>query len=432
MIRSIIPLFFVIAGMGCTSSAQEEGAEPGSWVREHARPIALEGESFEDLAFLEPLLADKRIVQLGENTHGVREYNLVKDRLVRYLHQELGFTVLAFESALYQCFDANETAAGAPAQTTLLNCTYGPWHTTGVLPLFEYLKQSQDADRPLQLAGFDVQPIGPNKAGRPRFLAEAVEGLDVKYARDIFVQDSTFLAVYASGSSERRAFFRSAAGQRMSQAYDRFSAFLRQAVESRVLQISPQERARMRVAAQTASSMAWYIRQQSAPSMLGYVEYRDQGMAENLRFLAEELYPGQKIIVWGHNFHLRHNNLDIPADTSAYPGVAAQTMGTWTRDWYGEALYTIGLYAYEGMSADNSGVPFAIPPADPGSLEARLLEADTRVAFLDLTRSGPFPAWLDEPVTARFNGTYPWPMRLADQYDAILLVDRASPREMLF
>ena len=104
---------------GCSpSGVQTRGrqADPeGAWLQSHAHPLALEAENFDDLEFLRPLMEGKRIVQLGENTHGVREYNLLKARIVRFLHQELGYEVLAFESALYQCYDANLTADEASA-----------------------------------------------------------------------------------------------------------------------------------------------------------------------------------------------------------------------------------------------------------------------------------------------------------------------------
>ena len=45
-------------------------------------------------------------MQLGESGHGVREFNLAKVRLIRFLHEEMGFDVLAFESGLFECWQA--------------------------------------------------------------------------------------------------------------------------------------------------------------------------------------------------------------------------------------------------------------------------------------------------------------------------------------
>jgi len=53
------------------------------------------------------VLKDKRIVFLGENAHGVSEFTTMKARLIRYLHEELGFDVLAFESNVADAYAAN-------------------------------------------------------------------------------------------------------------------------------------------------------------------------------------------------------------------------------------------------------------------------------------------------------------------------------------
>ena len=157
-------------------------------------------------------------------------------------------------------------------------------------------------------------------------------------------------------------------------------------------------------------------------------------MAENLIFLAEELYPDKKIIVWGHNFHLRHDNVAIPPDSAMFIDVAARTMGSWIRDRYGDEVYTVGLYAHRGQAANNSGEAYEILPAEPGSLEALLHEPGFEALFIDLSHAAEAPglSWVTEPVTARHNGTIELLMVPSDQYDAILLIDEATPRVMLY
>lgn len=429
-------LVLTVALHGCAASGLQPRDGPpdahGVWLRRHAHSIALDARSSDDLEFLRPLLEGKRIVQLGENTHGTREYNLVKARLVRFLHEELGYDVLAFESDLYQCYDANLTAAEASAISTLTSCAFGVWHTVEVLPLFEYLRASRRDGRPLLLAGIDVQPIGRNKADRPHFLSELVATIEADYASEVFALDSTFLEVYGQGGQARRSYFRSEDGRRMLQAYDALGEFFDE--NEAAFQTSAPRRDVIGIARQTARSLAWYIRQQSAPTTREYVELRDRGMAENLIFLLEELYPERKIIVWGHNFHLRHDNLAIPPDSSMFPDEAARTLGFWIRERYGDDVYTIGAYAYRGRAANNSGELYEIAPAAPGSLEALLHQVGADALFIDLSEAprGAGTAWMDRPITARYNGTTALSMVLRDQYDGILFLEEVTPREMLY
>lgn len=66
-----------------------------SWVNDHAyslmsiQPEKLEKQQipsshFDDLDMLKPLLHDKRIVFLGESSHGVAEFNLAKTRIIQF------------------------------------------------------------------------------------------------------------------------------------------------------------------------------------------------------------------------------------------------------------------------------------------------------------------------------------------------------------
>ncbi|MBX2820532.1 MAG: erythromycin esterase family protein, partial [Rhodothermaceae bacterium] len=297
------------------------------------------------------------------------------------------------------------------------------------LPLFEYLSETQSTQAPLKLAGMDVQPIGSNKKDRPRFLAESIAALDPVYAQDIHDLDSTFLAVYAKGSKSRRAHFRSPEGKNMLTGYEQFIDYLADQPMQEGSSFST-----MLVAQQTARSLAWYIRQQTAPTTKEYVENRDQGMAENLRFIADVLYPDEKIIVWGHNFHIRHDNISIPPDSVMFPNVAAHTMGYWARSWYQSDLYTVGFYAHEGTSMDNGGNIFTISRPSAGSLEHLLYDPDSEAVFADLSQaSGMGPtAWVTTPITGRYNGETPLSLIPKDQYDAIVLINTASPREMLY
>ncbi len=429
-----VSLLFLIFLHGCSpSSAQTRDVDTAeSWLQEHGHPLAMEAENFDDLQFLKPLLEGKRIVQLGESTHGVREFNLLKARIVRFLHQELGYDVLAFESALYQCYDADLAAGESSAGRTLTGCAFGVWHTKEVLPLFEYLRQTHDSERPLNLAGFDIQPIGRNKEGRPQFLSDVVASINADYAAEVLALDSTFLEVYARDGSERRSYFMQETGQDMAEAYDRLAAFL--ADNASVIEAAAIAPDRILFARQTAASMANYVRQQSSPTVREHFERRDQGMAENLMFLLDEAYPDHNVIVWGHNLHLRHDNLAILPDSTMYPDVAVRTTGSWIYERYGDAVYTVGLYMYQGQAANNRGMVFEIEPALPGSLEELLHKVGTSALFVDLSQAPrqPMTTWMDQPITARFNGATALQMVLRDQYSAILFVDRVTPRVMMY
>ncbi|MFD2878067.1 erythromycin esterase family protein [Paenibacillus rhizoplanae] len=114
-------------------------------------------DTYSDLAFLQPILADKRIVSLGEASHGAAEYNSVKVRLIKYLHEKLGYNVIAFESNLADAAAAYTQVQELKPQELMENSIYGVWQVEENLPLFEYIAEQSRTDHPLMLTGFDSQ-----------------------------------------------------------------------------------------------------------------------------------------------------------------------------------------------------------------------------------------------------------------------------------
>lgn len=389
-----------------------------------ARQIAsLTGTDFSDLEFLRTRLANVRVVQLGEAGHGMAEANQLKARLVQFLHQELGFGVVAFESSLYLAHQADEKAATATPQSTLTSSLLGVWHTREVVPLFEAIRASRATSRPLRLAGFDVQPIGGGKKSRPGFYRRLISVVDEKYAAEAEAFDTAFIAGYDKGSSSRRTYFR-ANRDALVDGYTRLAAFIDR---HRTAISAAAGREATLVAAQEARSMAMYVRQQTAADTLAYAELRDEGMADNVRFL-EELFPDRKIIIWAHNYHVMHDAAAAEATPDVFPGVPARSMGGWTQRRLGSRVFTVGIYPYEGRAVDNSRKEYVIERPAADSLEGRIGAGTGGPAlFVDIDsalKGG--QTWLQSPVLARFEGRSGQRLVPARQYDAVVILTRVS------
>lgn len=389
---------------------------------------SLTSDDFGDLAFLKPLLGKARIVQLGEAGHGMAEVSQLKTRLARFLVRELGFSVVAFESSLYLAHQADTKSPDIGAQSMLTSSLIGVWHTREVLPLFESLTSSRATSRPIRLAGFDVQPIGSGKKTRPAFFRGIVAAIDPVYAAEVEKLDAAFIAEYDKGSRARRTHFR-AHREKLIASYETLAAFL-----DRHLNALPAEgRHAALVARQEARSMAAYVRMQTAADARRLAEARDEGMAANVRFLAEELYPGERLLIWGHNYHVSHAAERAEPRADVFPGVPARSMGSWLRDRFGSALYSIGIYPYEGRAVDNSRTEYAIEAAPAGSLEGRIGVSAAPARFLDIAeglRGG--LTWLSTPVMARFDGRTSQRLVAPEQYDAVMVVRRVSPPVFLY
>jgi len=114
-----------------------------NWIKaNHQRILSLDSENFEDLHFIDQFLMDKSIVLLGEIAHGVAEQNRIRVRLIKYLHQEHGFNVVAFESSLHDCYFTDKDIKSIASKDVLKNALYPFWHTTDLIDLVDYIKQS--------------------------------------------------------------------------------------------------------------------------------------------------------------------------------------------------------------------------------------------------------------------------------------------------
>lgn len=393
-----------------------EDPDYAAWVKSNAHPIrSLGAGDFSDLRFFAPLLANKRIVQLGESGHGVAEFSMAKVRLIKYLHEELGYDVMAFESSTYECERAQRNVVSLSPIQLLRSCIFDVWHTSEALQLFEYIKQTQNTNHPLILAGFDEQTSSPTVNVRPGVFRSLVAMLDSSYAKRVYETDSAFLAnpvaAYATANQARLVAF-----------YDSLATFLR--TNRRRIEAAHRDDPNVAlVARQAAVSMTFFVRQLAAGPNSSGMEIRDLGMANNLDFLLNELHPGKKVIVWAHNSHIQHREkARNAADTTTR---SPRTMGTWVAERHRRELYTIGLFMYRGSAALNNRRPYPIAQSRSGSLESILHRAPWRYSFVDFSQAKRERGsdWIWKPISGLSWGTVSEQFVPRDEYDGMLFID---------
>ena len=133
-----------------------------AWLEAHVSPIRTidaTDEDFSDLEALADAIGARRLVQLGEPSHGAGACFAAKARIVKFLHQRHGFDVLIWESGLYDVALAHAGMRGADdAMTAARRGVFTLWSMAAeVKPLFDTIKASQATVRPLEMAAFDMQ-----------------------------------------------------------------------------------------------------------------------------------------------------------------------------------------------------------------------------------------------------------------------------------
>nr|WP_238600649.1 erythromycin esterase family protein [Metasolibacillus meyeri] len=154
------------------------------------------------------------------------------------------------------------------------------------------------------------------------------------------------------------------------------------------------------------------------------MEWRDKAMLENLLWLAHEVYPNEKFIVWAHNDHIRKAHSKVMG--SPYP---VKMLGELLPEEEKKLSYVIRLYMGGGELSTNDRMVLPVSPLEKGSIEDILSAVNTAYTFIDMRycQNERGNSWMFEPRLAYSWGIIPESFVPREQYDVLLLIDQASP-----
>ena len=372
------------------------------WLAANAHPIATLaiGNDFRDLEPLRAAIGGARMVMLGEQSHGDGTTFLAKARLIAFLHQEMGFDVLAWESGIYDVHEVwDHIRAGEDVLAASRRGIFGIWtRSEQVLPTLDYVSRTLGTARPLEMAGFDNQltgtiaddslsahvlafarGIGSPVADDPEWPAAAATLTDLAVTgsqpKPSLADQARLLRIL--GALRLDAFARS--------ERDREALFWMQALSS------IESYARMRWAANTPPTS-----EDNNP--------RDAQMGANLVWLANNYYPGRKIIVWAASAHTARNLAPLRTSEGVRPFASGWTvhMGDQVYRAPGVEMYSIGFTAAGGSFGQVGGAPQTIRPNLLESLETHFAATPFDYAFIDFRQRAAGGDWLTDTYSRPF------------------------------
>ena len=438
-----------------------------AWLRDHCAPLRSIDPLDDDFSELKPLaerIGDARIVLLGEQSHGDGASFLAKCRLVRFLHEAMGFDVLAWESGLFDCREMEMALRShdVPLEEAISIGIFPIWGASGqVTPVFRYARSthtspssllkkkgtgsernaeisletvrrevpvplSQQAARPLEMAGFDCQfSSRTTHEIYPEKLFIFFKKIDAELPEGVRDEIGRLVAAIGKGeykpTPEKRKGIRSAieaAMARLDRAGAKPGAPLQDAAFYR----------------RTLKNLLVYetmtAESEEAGTNPSMNNVRDAAMADNLLWLANEFYPGKKLIVWAASFHAMREPeaIDTGQANLDYRGLV--TMGHAVHAKVGQELYSIAFTAFEGTHGNPFFGTRALAPSEKDSLESLCHDAAHPYLFIDF-RALPEEHWLRAPVLARPLGYSPMRAAWPRHFDAMIFTDRmfASSRD---
>jgi len=411
----------IVVVVAAGTSCHDAPAGPQmSWLEENVVPLASSGPDVAapNLAVLGDLIGDARIVGLGEATHGTAEFWQMRQKITRYLVEEMGFTAVLHEASFADAVYVDRYVTRGEGTALEAHAKLRSWRYQEMQDLIAWMRQYNEA-RPagapeLRYVGYDCAL--PGWAGAIELLTAYVAGVDPGAEADV--------RTHLEGNTVDDARW--------------VVALLETRAEDYIAASDPE-----------AYALALRIAQNLEPSVEVLdalysggpdLEIRESFNIENVAWILEHVAQGGRVVIWAHNFHV--GNTWLPdGDTEA------QMLGSRLKERYADDYYVIGSEFYGGtfqtwdVCSGTRGAFTAQTAATPkaDSYAARLHGTDGPQFFLDLRaaeRAGGDAAWLQGPLDARYigasycasmDGEFYFTLSLPEVFDGLVHFEHTTP-----
>ena len=254
-----------------------------------------ESKENKDLLFLKNELQGKQFVMLGEHSHMYGNIFEMKVRVVEYLHQELGFNVIAMESSMYDIWKMNLKGFNSK---DFNNAIWDVWSNSYEFQrLVEYIEKNN-----LTVIGFDSQVINTYQFVEDFFKYCDDNSISLKLDKDeigIIIEDALEYAKldeydisYADYEEEIQQILQQIEKLETNETNYYWKQFVKCLL--------------------ACSQDAYYNKTEFYSLDFGDKTYniRDKQMADNLLSYIRR-NPTEKIIVWADNIHVQNDNSSV-------------------------------------------------------------------------------------------------------------------------
>ncbi|MQA07787.1 MAG: erythromycin esterase family protein [Pseudonocardiaceae bacterium] len=393
-------------------------------------PDTVRGLRLDDDAHLAELVGGAHLVAIGENNHHIREFTLLRERILRFLVTELDFGVLAFESGFAEGHLVDDWIRGGQGDVETVardGFTFRFGDAPEVHDMLGWLRAHNAAGGRVRFAGLDVP--GSGGSGLPAlrrvrdYLAKYAPG-QVSLVDAAIEATQPYVAANNGVAPPKYAALSTAERDTATAALTRL--LLR--MDAVAPGTDQHEHLVARHHALGALRLDEQLRELAELLALGEPDpaepvlvpsSRDIYQAETARLLRELYGPDERIVLMLHNGHAQRVPLQL------LPGIRARSAGSYLAADLGADYLALGVTARAGSTTDvrlderaRQGFEVVTRPLDPpaeGSVEQAVEQSvpGGEPVLLDLrpARGGPGPsiirhAYLDAPVDvlAAFDG----------------------------
>ncbi|WP_436831797.1 erythromycin esterase family protein [Parapedobacter sp. DT-150] len=299
------------------------------------KSISITDTDYHDLQMLDSILVSNRVLMLGENVHHDGQTFKAKSRLIKYLHEHMGYHVVLYEAGQYDTWwmnkemnerDNPQVSDDSIGGIGLFNFW---WANQESKPLIDYYLKTKSTVTPIELGGFDIQ-----------FSGGVLTDTRMQLIKSFFAKNGINLESYPTFSTYlpdlHLLLYKAYADKRLD---DKQKAhFLDEITQleqvTSTLETSEENTMYARYLNDMRNNFfkSWKYESGSMASM----HFRDSLMARNLIYQIDSVYTDQKVIVWCANIHTfasRYSKDYLP-------------MGTYIKNRYGESAYMLNFSSY--------------------------------------------------------------------------------------
>ncbi|MGN8646721.1 erythromycin esterase family protein [Gracilibacillus sp. HCP3S3_G5_1] len=369
--------------------------------------------SDDDFSVLDHYISGKRIILLGENSHGISDYFTIKNKIIKYLHKKHDFNIVVLENSFFESFICNAFLKDDPPIKKIQNCLLDIYHHEKMNPLF-----AEDWANEIQIFGMDPQPTysyGSN------YLVE-------------WLKDNFGEKLYSQISKAEKQFFEIDRdimdGRRGSR-----SGIKRLVYEYQHLIIVLEE-IKKSVKDDQGNEMFLFLLR-GMENRINWLKLNLKGaiisgikrgyyMYQNLKWIMEKYNDNSKIIVWTHNFHIRKSQTFITKT------LGIKSVGYWLNKNYCDQFYSIGFYAGSGTFSTQLRVQLSIQLPHERHLESFLNRITNKSIFLPINGKETKKNWFKKRwmlLESSFMGLSSVVLKPKKHYDAIIFMKHVNAPE---
>ncbi|WP_163139460.1 erythromycin esterase family protein [Bacillus sp. 22-7] len=368
-----------------------------------------------DFSCMDRYVEGKRIVLLGESSHGIGDFYRTKVNMIKYLHEVHGFKAVVLESGLLEAVLSRSLLTDLPAKEQIQHSLLDIFHNEEMLPLF----QESWADS-LHISGMDIQPAYQQVSHR--MLDWLKLHTDEEMVSSINRAETVFFEI--DEEIRGQAKIPKMVKEKIRMCMGLYQSCL-ELFASRVIEADLEREEILKVIGQGLKNRLKWLEINTKSWMASGV-MRGTNMFKNLQWLLEEHFKGEKVIVWAHNFHIRKSK----TLTSSLLGIT--TVGQLlSNSRYSDQVYSVGFCAGEGEFASLLRVNFSIDATKNKHLESLFMEACGHDSFVPLCDKGlPERNWMKrrwQLLEAGMMGQLPISIYPQKHYDGIFFCRVVQP-----